>query len=136
MHAQITSLFVLVVVGFFPVLMLSFVENTVTGFVLNLLTVMSFTGLHEVSRELESPFQNVPNDIPLNNFQAQFNEALMTMFLGYHPDSYWEITATSTGNTSRSGFQDRNDPGRNIDEPTGRKDRESETPLATSVGAS
>jgi predicted membrane chloride channel (bestrophin family) len=69
-HAQMTSLFVLVVVGFFPVLMLSYVGDTVSGFILNLLTVMSFTGLHEVSRELENPFQNVPNDVPLNNFQV------------------------------------------------------------------
>lgn len=53
---------------------------------------MCFFGLHEVSRELENPFQSVPNDIPLNNFQAQFNEALMNMFVGYHPDS-WDWTA-------------------------------------------
>jgi hypothetical protein len=35
--------------------------------------------------------QNVPNDIPLNNFQAQFNEALLTMYMGYHPDAFWEV---------------------------------------------
>lgn len=84
-HAQITSLFVVVVVGMMPVLMLSYLTNETFGFVLNLLTVMVFTGLHEVARELESPFFNVPNDLPLNNFQAQFNEALMAMFAGYHP---------------------------------------------------
>ena len=38
---------------------------------------------------MENPFVNVPNDIPLNNFQAQFNEGLMTMFYGYHPDAYY-----------------------------------------------
>ena len=52
---------------------------------------MSFTGLHEVARELENPFTNVPNDVPLNNFQAQFNESLMQVFAGYHPDAYWEV---------------------------------------------
>lgn len=52
---------------------------------------MSFTGLHEVARELENPFQNVPNDVPLNNFQAQFNESLLQMFTGYHPDAHWEV---------------------------------------------
>jgi predicted membrane chloride channel (bestrophin family) len=88
-HAQITTLFVLVIVAFMPLLMLSFLTNQVLGFVLNLVTVMCFTGLHEVARELENPFQNVPNDLPLNNFQAQFNESLMVMFYGYHPDSYW-----------------------------------------------
>jgi hypothetical protein len=90
-HAQITALFVFVVVFFMPVLMLSFLSNESVGFTLNLLTVMCFTGLHEVSRELENPFQNVPNDIPLNNFQAQFNESLMNMFMGFHPDAYWEV---------------------------------------------
>jgi len=89
-HAQITTLFVLVIVGFIPVLMLTFLADPVFGFILNLITVMCFTGLHEVARELENPFQNVPNDIPLNNFQAQFNEALMVMFFGYHPDAYWQ----------------------------------------------
>jgi hypothetical protein len=34
--------------------------------------------------------QNVPNDVPLNNFQAQFNEGLMVMFYGYHPDAFWK----------------------------------------------
>jgi predicted membrane chloride channel (bestrophin family) len=90
-HAQITSLFVLVAVGFLPVLFLVYLENVYYGFVMNLMTVMCFAGLHEVARELENPFQNVPNDLPLNNFHAQYNEALMTMFLGYHPDAYWEI---------------------------------------------
>jgi len=74
-----------------PVLMLSYLSNEVFGFVLNLLTVMSFTGLHEVARELESPFSNAPNDVPLNNFQAQFNEALLQMFRGFHPEAYWEV---------------------------------------------
>ena len=90
-HAQITSLFVLIVVALMPVLMLSYVTNAPFGFLLNLFTVMSFVGLHEVAREMENPFQNVPNDIPLNNFQAQYNEALMTMFTGYHPDAFWEV---------------------------------------------
>jgi len=90
-HAQITSLFVLVAAGILPVLFLSYLNNEVFGFMMNFLTVMSFAGLHEVARELESPFQNVPNDLPLNNWHAQYNESLMTMFLAYHPDAYWEI---------------------------------------------
>ena len=79
----------LVIVGFMPILMLTFLTSEVFGFILNMFTVMCFTGLHEVARELENPFQNMPNDIPLNNFQAQFNEGLMVMFFGYHPDAYW-----------------------------------------------
>ncbi len=88
-HAQITTLFVLVIVGCIPVLMLTYLESAAFGFFWNWLTVMCFTGLHEVARELENPFQNIPNEIPLNHFQAQFNEGLMIMFFGFHPDSYW-----------------------------------------------
>lgn len=88
-HAQITTLFVLVILGCIPVLMLTYLDNGIFGFFWNWLTVMCFTGLHEVARELENPFINVPNEIPLNHFQAQFNEGLMTMFFGYHPDAYW-----------------------------------------------
>ena len=47
--------------------------------------------MHEVARELEAPFQNTPNDIPLTTFQAQFNEALITMYAGYHPDAFWSV---------------------------------------------
>lgn len=114
-HAQITSLFILVVVALIPFLMLTFVTNEIFGVALNIVTVMCFTGLHEVSRELENPFTTVPNgelfafvsfvlstirslltvfvceDIPLNNFQAQFNESLLTMYSGYHPDAFWEV---------------------------------------------
>jgi predicted membrane chloride channel (bestrophin family) len=90
-HAQITSLFIFILVGFLPVLMLVYLNNFAFAFCLNFLTVLCFTGVHEVARELENPFQNVPNDVPVNNFQAQYNEALMTMFFGYHPDSYWQI---------------------------------------------
>mmetsp|Transcript_2684 Transcript_2684/g.4053 ORF Transcript_2684/g.4053 Transcript_2684/m.4053 type:complete len:467 (-) Transcript_2684:132-1532(-) len=90
-HAQITALFVLVMLFIVPILVLTFVTNVYFGAVLNFFIIMCFFGLHEVSRELENPFQSVPNDIPLNNFQAQFNEALMNMFAGYHPDS-WDWT--------------------------------------------
>jgi hypothetical protein len=48
-HAQLTSFFVLIAVGFMPILMLAFINNHAFGFFLNLVTVMSFTGLHEVS---------------------------------------------------------------------------------------
>lgn len=104
-HSQLTSLFVLVIVFYIPVLMLTFVSNVYFGAVLNLFTVMCFAGLHEVSRELENPFTNVPNDIPLNNFQAQFNEALMNMFVGYHPDAYsWLPTPADTLDESTSSL--------------------------------
>lgn len=42
------------------------------------------------ARELENPFRNVPNEIPLVTMMAHFNEALITMYAGYHPDHYWD----------------------------------------------
>ena len=56
---------------------------------LNFLTVSCLAGLHEVARELENPFRNVPNEIPLVRMQAIFNEALIALFAGFHPDHYW-----------------------------------------------
>ena len=41
-----------------------------------------------MARELENPYCTVPNDLPLNNFQAQFNESLLCMYAGFHPDSW------------------------------------------------
>ena len=59
------------------------------GCILTFLTVLCLYGINEVARDLECPFRSYPNDLPLLNFQAQFNEALITMFAGYHPDFYW-----------------------------------------------
>ncbi len=106
-HAQITTLY-LGIVDFFvaPLLMVTFVTDITLGCFLNLFSVLCFTGLHEVAREIENPFQNVPNDVPLNNYQAQFNEGLMVMFYGYHPDAYWsenqENCNSSGAGTSQS----------------------------------
>jgi hypothetical protein len=60
------------------------------GTVLTFLVVTCLTGLHEVARELENPFRNAPNDIPLCTMMATYNEALVTMYSGFHPDSYWD----------------------------------------------
>ena len=49
--------------------------------------------MHEVARELENPFRNVPNEIPLATLMAESNEALLTMFAGYHPDFFWADAA-------------------------------------------
>jgi len=90
-HTQLTSLYVLLMLGFLPVLMLSYVENVIVAAIFNLMSVTVLVGLHEVSKELEEPFMNAPNDLPLNNFQAQFNEALIAMYAGYHPESWWSV---------------------------------------------
>lgn len=70
--------------------------DKVVAAVLNFLTAGVFVGLWHVSNELEDPFRNVPNDLPLNRFQAEFNEALLVMFAGFHPESWWDISDEET----------------------------------------
>jgi predicted membrane chloride channel (bestrophin family) len=95
-HAQITAVFSLAIIFIFPLLYFEYINSLAFGCVLNFATVLCFLGVHEVARELENPFVNVPNDIPLTTFQAQFNEALVTFYAGYHPDAWWEVTLEET----------------------------------------
>jgi len=70
-----------------PILMISYVKVAAVGALLNIVAVGVLVGLHEVARELEDPFRNFPNDLPLNSLHDQFNEALINMYSGYHPDA-------------------------------------------------
>ncbi|EEC50734.1 predicted protein, partial [Phaeodactylum tricornutum CCAP 1055/1] len=90
-NAQMTAFFSLSIIFIFPMLMYSYVNVLWFACVLNFTVVTCFLGMHEVARELENPMQNAPNDLPLVTYQAQFNEALVTMYAGFHPDSWWEI---------------------------------------------
>jgi len=90
-HTQLTTLYVLVMLCFLPILMLSYVEDVIIAAIVNTLSVTVFVGLHEVAKELEEPFRNAPNDLPLNNFQAQFNEALLAIYAGFHPEAWWSV---------------------------------------------
>lgn len=90
-HQQLTVFFITVVIWLFPLLFFSYVNSMALACVLNYSTVLCFVGLHEVAREIESPYLHVPNNLPLTNFQAQFNEALVTTWAGFHPDSWFEI---------------------------------------------
>ena len=64
--------------------------------------MICFYGIQEVALELEEPFIRYPNDLPLNNYQAQFNEALISsLYGGFHPDA-WGGTADNEGIFSTS----------------------------------
>lgn len=99
-HAQLTSFFVFVICFVIPVLNLSWGVYIWFAAILNFFTVLCFAGIHEVARELENPFQNTPNDLPLTTYQAQLNEALVTMYSGYHPDAFWTVAAAKDTNNS------------------------------------
>ena len=89
-HAQLSAFFVLMMVIAIPFLMDQYANEVWLGATLSFLTVTCLAGLHEVARELENPFRNAPNDVPLCILLAFYNEALVTMFAGFHPDAYWD----------------------------------------------
>lgn len=94
-HAQLTTFYTVVMVFAIPFLMDQYVSvdgksMLWVGCLLTFLTVTCLVGLHEVSRELENPFRNVPNDLPLCTLHAMYNEALVTMYSGFNPDSFWD----------------------------------------------
>ena len=90
-NAQIASFFSLAIIFIFPLLYDEYVNRYWFSFVMNFVTVLCFLGLHEVARELENPFINVPNDLPLTKYQEDFNDALLMMYAGFHPDAYWQL---------------------------------------------
>jgi predicted membrane chloride channel (bestrophin family) len=88
-----TAFFTTAILFIFPVLSYNYVNDLSFACIMNFVTVLCFLGIHEVARELEAPMHNIPNDLPLTTFQAQFNEALITIYSGFHPDSWWEVDA-------------------------------------------
>jgi len=66
-----------------------YANSAAIGLLLTFAMVVCLAGLHEVSQEFENLFWNVPNDISLCTLLAMYNESLITMCLGYHPDFYW-----------------------------------------------
>mmetsp|Transcript_6211 Transcript_6211/g.9062 ORF Transcript_6211/g.9062 Transcript_6211/m.9062 type:complete len:584 (-) Transcript_6211:147-1898(-) len=88
-HAQISLLALLLLTFAVPLLTLEYVKERWIGSLLTFAVTECLFGLHEVARELENPFRNVPNELPLLKLQAQFNEALRQIYGGYHPDHFW-----------------------------------------------
>jgi hypothetical protein len=78
---------------------------------LTFFTVTALAGIHEVARELENPFRNIPNELPLVTLQAQYNEALLTIYSGYHPDSYWKEEAKQYAKKPQSIVEDDDEDG-------------------------
>jgi predicted membrane chloride channel (bestrophin family) len=88
-HAQISAAFIITVMIIIPLLLEEYMRSTIVGGIITFLSVTCLAGLHEVARDLENPFENIPNEIPLTVLQAMFNDSLITVFAGFHPDHYW-----------------------------------------------
>lgn len=95
-HEQMTNLFTFLVVFFFPILYVGFVNSILLACALNFTTMLCFQGIYEVARELSNPYHTVPNDLPLNRFHAQFNESLRILLTGYHPN--WKVATITDSN--------------------------------------
>ena len=95
-HAQLSAFYVIMTIPSVAILMDQFVKEIWTACILAFLTVTCLSGIHEVARELENPFRTVPNELPLVTLQAQWNETLLVMFSGYHPDFYWQDQANDS----------------------------------------
>lgn len=89
-HAQLSVLFILILIPTLPFLMDQWTDEAWVGSILTFFTILALAGVNEVARELENPFRNVPNELPLVTFMAQYNEALITLYSGFHPDHYWD----------------------------------------------
>ena len=86
-----SAIFTIIILQVVPIMVLSYVKrNPMLGAIINFFTVLCFCGQHEgkltlqievfpyrsfhddivveVARELESPFTNEPNDIPLGKY--------------------------------------------------------------------
>ena len=118
-HAQLTSFFGFVSWFIFPLLYFTYVNDTTIGVLLNIFTVSCFIGILEVALELEQPFIRYPNDLPLNNYQAQFNEALISsLYGGFHPDA-WGKAVENGGlfSTTTCSEGDDNEKGNKAEKP-------------------
>lgn len=113
-HAQLSSFFAVSTVVAVPFLLEQYVNTLWLGSLISFLTVTCLVGLHEVARELENPFRNAPNEIPVCLMQALYNEALATMFSGFNPDAFWDpeiyqgaLEALAVGKVTEGDAKDR-----------------------------
>lgn len=92
-HAQLSIFYIMITCPLVAFLMHQYVAELWFGSLLTFLTVVLFFSINEVAIELENPFRNIPNELPIVTLQAQFNEALLVMYSGYHPDFFWKDDA-------------------------------------------
>jgi predicted membrane chloride channel (bestrophin family) len=120
-HAQLSVLYVLVMVLVIPLLLDQFIVPTWMGALITFFAVTCLAGLHEVARELENPFRNVPNELPLVTLQAMFNEGLITIYAGFHPDAYWDGDSELSAHHNHVHLERHHTPGSSYHESARRK---------------
>jgi len=89
--AQISSFFVNFMWILVPLLMDQYIQTYSLGVILTFFSVMCLQSIDEVGKELENPFRNIPNELPVVTYQAEYNESLLVINSGFHPDAYWKV---------------------------------------------
>jgi len=77
--SQLTDIFLLVLIFYLVVLNLSTVPSPELAGAMSSLTTLAFVGVYEAARELEDPFVDEPNDLPLRSMLFNFNHSLEAM---------------------------------------------------------
>jgi len=109
-HAQLSAIFIFVIIVAVPLLMEQYADQLLLGSVLTFVTVLCMAGMHEVARELENPYRNYPNEIPLGTLLAVYNEALVSMCTGFHPDAYWGFQSGRLSISPDTNLKTKKDP--------------------------
>jgi len=79
--AQIVTLLLIVFVLTCPLLIMNFTDSPIFTPVLTFLAVLGYWGLNEIACELENPFGNDSNDLPLLEIHHDFVDAVEEQFM-------------------------------------------------------
>lgn len=99
-YAQIIALLLVILGVSCGYVMAVFVEHPFWVVFLTGVAVSGYHALNEVAKELENPFGNDDNDLPLENYQAVMNNRLQQLL--YLGDSYFAIPQPSAASERRS----------------------------------
>merc|ERR1740117_2261648 len=56
-----------------------FIESAIWGALFSIISVGGYYAINEVAIELEDPFGDDPNDLPMRSYQKNFNARLLVM---------------------------------------------------------
>lgn len=77
--AQLVGMMLLVTSVLQPVLLAIVMDSAVWCGLLNFITIFAFFGINSIAAEIEMPFGDDPNDLPLHQFQEALNTALVSL---------------------------------------------------------
>eukprot|EP00448_Togula_jolla_P007636 CAMPEP_0170612668 /NCGR_PEP_ID=MMETSP0224-20130122/23848_1 /TAXON_ID=285029 /ORGANISM="Togula jolla, Strain CCCM 725" /LENGTH=509 /DNA_ID=CAMNT_0010938191 /DNA_START=109 /DNA_END=1635 /DNA_ORIENTATION=+ len=78
-YAQLIAILLLTHVILTPVMISNLLENKIWGFIFTFVPVFGTAWLNFVGVELENPFGNDENDLPLEHFQSEMNTCLLML---------------------------------------------------------